>query len=661
MSQVQTLTCQWAQLWTPPERLPLSEWAEKHFNLSTEFATRNGPIKLFGWQREIFDAFTDPRTMEISAMLAIQLVKTLLIQCALAYIIAEDPGPVLLVEPKEKDAETFSKKRLKPMLECCPILRNVMLKDTSKDNTVLSKDFPGGNFTAVSALVPGNLAGRTIRYLLCDEIDKYDVSAGKAGDPIALAKGRTTNFGSLRKIVQTCSPTNEGESRIALAYDVSDKRKPWVPCPHCNAFQVLTFDRVKWGEKLPEHLRGDDPLDLPGPVHYECESCGGYWDDLQRRKACELTKWIAEKPFKGHAGFWISHLYSPWNSLHDLASDFLVAKRNKQTLKVFVTERLAELWKEDGTVPDEQMLYERRESYPFGDEAIVPMGGLFLTAAVDVQESPPRLEVEVVAWGRDKESWSIDYRVIQAQANDQAKTLLPVTSPELWTQLSTLLQRDYRHESGARMPIWLMAIDTGTRPQPVYAFALRHPQPAYNIAGGISVISPRSVVPVKGDDEDLQILSTVSKENAARKRQNVRIVSIGTHACKTELFDNLRHVKPDPDGKPVANCLHFPKYERSYFEGLCSERRVVTNTGDVKWQKVTARNEPLDLKVYNRGAATIFGIDRFKAHQWAELERRLKPPLRVVDSEPASSQPTPKPVTTQRQPQVRRPPMRFKI
>jgi hypothetical protein len=61
---------------------------------------------------------------------------------------------VLLVEPKEKDAETFSKKRLKPMLECCPILRDVMLEDTSKDGTILSKDFPGGNFTAVSALVP---------------------------------------------------------------------------------------------------------------------------------------------------------------------------------------------------------------------------------------------------------------------------------------------------------------------------------------------------------------------------------------------------------------------------------------------------------------------------------------------------------------------------
>jgi phage terminase large subunit GpA-like protein len=37
--------------------------------------------------------------------------------------------------------------------------------------------------------------------------------------------------------------------------------------------------------------------------------------------------------------------------------------------------------------------------------------GLFLTAGVDVQKD--RIEVEVVAWGRGKESWSVDYRVIE--------------------------------------------------------------------------------------------------------------------------------------------------------------------------------------------------------------------------------------------------------
>lgn len=506
-STISQLTQQWAKLFKPPERLSLSEWAEKHFYLSTQFATRNGLVKLHGWQREIFDSFTDPRTTEVSCMLGIQLTKTLFIQAAIAYVIAEDPGPILLLEPKESDAQTFSKKRLKPMLEASPKLRSVMLNDTSKDSTILSKDFPGGNITAVSALVPGNLAGRTIRYLMCDETDKYELSAGKAGDPIALAKGRTTNFGSLRKIVQTCSPTEEGTSRIALAYDNSDQRKPWVPCPKCGHFQILKFEQVKWGEKLPKELRGTDG-DVPGPTFYQCVSCEKFWNDIERRKACELTQWRAERPFKGHAGFWISHLYSPWNSLEDLATDFLQAKRNRETLKVFITERLAELWKEDGTVPDDQILYERREEYAWGQDAVVPSRGLFLVASVDVQENPPRLESSVFAFGRERECWLIDHQVIQCHAADRAETLLPVTAPELWAELDRrVLQHQYLHESGNWMSIWLMAVDTGMRPQPVYDFVLRHPQPHYNAAGGISVPSFRSVVPIKGNDDQYKIVS----------------------------------------------------------------------------------------------------------------------------------------------------------
>ena len=55
----------------------------------------------------------------------------------------------------------------------------------------------------------------------------------------------------------------------------------------------------------------------------------------------------------------------------------------------------------------------------------MPAGGLFLTAGADVQRD--RIEVEVVAWGRGKASWSVDYRVIEgdtARARERTHTLL---------------------------------------------------------------------------------------------------------------------------------------------------------------------------------------------------------------------------------------------
>src|SRR5678815_402586 len=113
-----------------------------------------------------------------------------------------------------------------------------------------------------------------------------------------------------------------------------------------------------------------------------------------------------------------------------------------------------------------------------------------------VQDSPPRLEVEVQAWGRNRENWSISYEVIQGFApNGQ---VLPVTSPELWEKLEELLQRNWKHESGHTLPILAIAIDTGSRPKPVYDFARRHAQLSYSPGTGLRLHAVRTVIPVKG-------------------------------------------------------------------------------------------------------------------------------------------------------------------
>lgn len=580
--------------------------------LSSEYAARAGqPIELFGWQREIFDAYSDPAVETEVLMCGTQLVKTLLIQASTAYDICEDPGPILIVQPKDGDAKSFSKERLAPMLRDCPALRARVseAKGRASSNTIQEKTFPGGTLAIVGAIAPGNLARRSIMRLKCDEVDKYPLSAGTEGDPVDLATERMVTFGARKKRLLCCSPTILGRSRIGKAYEQSDRRKPWVPCPACGQLQILKWGQVKF---KPE-------------AAYECAHCAARWNDAQRKAACEKTVWRAEAPFRGTAGFWISHLYSPWKTLESMVEQYHATKGDRERYRTFVNTTLAELWQEEGETPDEELLFARREKYPFGDKAVVPQRGLFLTAAVDVQDNPPRLEVEVVAWGRNRENWSVDYRVLQHL--DSAGQPMAVTSAELWDKLNTeVLQREYRHESGNMLPIMLMAIDTGKRPKPVYEFALKHPQPAHGPAG-TAVVAIRSVVPIKGSDDALRVISSVSNENAARKRQGIRIVGIGTHCVKQELYDLLRHVKPKIDGAAVPGCYHFPEYERSYFEGLCSEKRVIRQNGtDVAWEKVGGkRNEPLDLKVYNRGAAAIFGIDRMREDQWVAFEEALKP------------------------------------
>jgi phage terminase large subunit GpA-like protein len=134
-------------------------------------------------------------------------------------------------------------------------------------------------------------------------------------------------------------------------------------------------------------------------------------------------------------------------------------------------------------------------------------------------------------------------------------------------ELDKVLAREWNHESGTTMPIMVMGIDTGDRPKPVYDFALRHVQPAYGVAG-IKVHAPRSVCPTKGSStETLRLLAGVSKQDAARKRQGVRIVSIGTAYAKQELFDNLRIPKPLMNMAAPGYC-HHPHYGEEYFPGF---------------------------------------------------------------------------------------------
>ena len=107
---------------------------------------------------------------------------------------------------------------------------------------------------------------------------------------------------------------------------------------------------------------------------------------------------------------------------------------------------LGETWKLLGEAPEWQRLYDRREDYPIGT---VPRGGLFLTASVDIQKD--RIELEVVAWGRGKETWSVGYQVLEGQTAEAA----------VWQKLTALLETYYPAEGGASLPITKFAIDSG--------------------------------------------------------------------------------------------------------------------------------------------------------------------------------------------------------
>ncbi|MGN6109186.1 MAG: phage terminase large subunit family protein, partial [Kofleriaceae bacterium] len=446
----------------PPPKLSLSEWADRHFYLSAESAAEPGRWKTLPYQRGILDAITDPAVKRVSVQKSARVGYTKCINAAIAYFIHQDPCPILVVQPTVEDAEGYSKEEIAPMLRDCEVLAGIVSEATAKTSsqTILNKSYPGGVLSMVGANSGRGLRRVSRRVVIFDEVDGYPPSAGTEGDPVKLGERRADYYWN-RKIIAGSTPLVAGASRIEDLFLAGDRRRYYVPCPHCGHMDFLRFsDRRDNDELARGHVMRWDEGE-PEAAYFVCRACGCVIEETHKRAMLEAGEWRAEGEFSGHASFhiWAAYSLSPNATWGQIATEFLEAKRRPETLRTFVNTVLGETWAERGEAPDYERLYQRRESYAIGS---VPDGPIALTAGVDVQKD--RFVVEVVGWASNKESWSVDAHEIHGD------TALAST----WTKLDELLARTFPGD-GRDLPIAMLAIDSGYNTQMVYNWARNHP------------------------------------------------------------------------------------------------------------------------------------------------------------------------------------------
>lgn len=375
------------------------------------------------------DAFSDPAIETVVVMSSAQVGKTETVNNVIGYFIEQDPSPILTVQPTVDMGKAWSKDRLAPMLRDTPCLKGKVKDVRSRDaeNTVLHKRFPGGHITVSGANSAASLASRPIRIVLCDEISRYPDSAGTEGRPTTLAVKRTTTFYN-RKIGFFSTPTVEG-CEIGELYEGSDKRKYWVPCPHCATFMVLKWKQVVW------------PDGRPDLAVYVCEHCGGEIVDADKMRMIQDGEWRAEADLVKTAGFWINELYSPWVTFAGMAQGWVKAQDSLELLQVFINTSLGEVWKQTVVKASEEVILKARCALA---PQTAPAGAAALTCGIDVQKGGFYFCVR--AWARDYTSWLIHYG------------FLPT-----WGDVEGLLfDSAYPVEgSGQTMRMWRAAIDIG--------------------------------------------------------------------------------------------------------------------------------------------------------------------------------------------------------
>ena len=589
------------ELFAPPPDMTVSQWADAHRRLSPESSASPGKwyTSKVEYLREPMDMVGKPGVRRISIMASAQVGKSSFVENTLGFLMSQDPCPILVVQPTIDAVKMFSKERLAPMLRDTPVLRGIVKDARSRDasNTIMSKQFPGGTLAMVGSNAPSGLASRPIRAVFCDEVDRFELSAGTEGDPINLAVKRTTTFWN-RIIIFVSTPGDKGTSRIEMEFEAGDKRRRWCPCHDCGEYQTLMWSSVIWSD-------GD-----PDTAHYVCEKCGSAWDDFQRNVAVRKGEWRAEKPFNGNVSYHINQLYSPFAMLSDGVRDFLAAKGNANLLKTWVNTFLGETWEDEGARLDWSDVMSHREEYLNR----VPPEVTLITGSVDVQDD--RFEVEFVGWGDDFKSWSIGYHKIYGD----------LSTPQPWQDLRVLLAQTYIHPVFGEMAVRMTCMDSGGHySTDVYKFTQTIPR----------------VAAVKGvGGEGKPMVGKPSRSNLG----GIQLFPLGVDTIKEMVVSRLKVSAQDSAGY----CAFPADRDEEYFRGLTAETlitRFVKGFKRQEWVKTRLRNEPFDLRVYATAALEMLQLD-LNAQRRAALRaamRRVNKQVEapVVKAAAAPKRPTP--------------------
>ena len=566
-------------MFRPPATQTVSEWADQNRVLVSESSAEPGAWRTdrAPYQREIMDAFTQPGVWQIVIMASAQVGKSEIELNMMGCAIDNDPGPMLYIQPTDKVAEDYSKRRIQPMFNACPTLRDKVFKARSRDaaNTITMKTFPGGSLAIIGANSPADLSSKPVRYVFMDETDRFPPSAGTEGDPQELAERRTETFRHNRKIVKTSTPTIKGKSKIEKDYMNGTQEEWHTECPHCHKYSYIRFSDIHFEKEDFTNASGDPDYHVKS-VSWRCPVCKREIGEHECKRL--PAKWVSKNPQaidNGVRSFRLNAFMSPWSDWKEIVWKFLKAHKDPDLLKTFYNTILGETWEIHTNKGLDEALYKRREHY----DAEVPSGVLLLTMGVDTQDN--RLEYEVVGWDRNGQSWGISRGVIPGRAD----------APGVWEEVDALLDREWRLANGMKMRILATFIDSGGHfTTPIYKECAKR--------------ASRRIWPIKGEKGEGKPECRPMKR---AKGEGAKFM-LGVDAGKEGIMFEAAVDTPGP------NYMHFPidhraGYDMEFFRGLISERMEIhrrNGQGIVVWEQFYERNEPLDCRNYARAAYRYF-------------------------------------------------------
>ncbi len=606
----------WRQHVTPAPLENIADWSDQFRQIAK--GPEKGPWRTARtpYLREPMACMSEGSGIERVVMqFATQLGKTEVLYNTIFQRIHRSPMDMMIVQPTLADSKDHSRERFMPTVRRMPEIAARLSKPSSRDESATwqTKSLAGGaTLFFAGANSARSLASKPLGLVCCDEIDGYPLDVDGEGDPLTLIGERMSNY-SDRKLLLCSTPTIRDFSRIESEYLASDRRRYFVPCPHCGEFQHLEWGSdSEWGIKWLKDVNGSA---RPETAVYVCRHCGAAIQEHCKTDMLSAGEWRAEFPgaqMGTVAGFHLNKLYSPvgWRSWRWMVAKWGEARKAAQDgdttkLKSFLNTSLAETWEEQGDRADQHALHKRAEDIPLRQ---VTWGHFVMTMGVDTQGD--RLEAYLWAWGRGMERQLVDRAVFYG---DPA---LPESDPgSPWAQLTDYRRTPVLHASGRAVPLLAVFVDSGGHhTQAVYAYGRAHQHSHVYPVKGMSVAG--KAILGKPSDQDVTWRGT-------KLKGGVKLWPIGTDTAKSEIYGRLRTEQPGP------GYVHLSRHlAPEVFEQLTAERLVTRYSkgrSRLEWIKPNGRrNEALDCAVYALAAAHFVGIDRWREGDWAKWQARVE-------------------------------------
>lgn len=546
--------------------IPVSQWAEKHRVVHE--SSRSGPWRnqVTPYAAGIMDASFFPTVRMISLMKCPQSAGTETVHNCIGYTIDRAPGPILYVFPDETTARENAQDRIIPMLNSSPRLREY-LTGTSDDLGSLRIRLAHLVIYMAWSGSASRLGNKPIRYLVLDELDKYQSSKREATSE-ALAEKRVITWGSRSKIWKLSTPTVL-DGPIDRAFKSSEARFRYhVVCPLCGCEMSMSFEQVRWPKDC------DDPVRVLSRQlgWYECQHCRGRLADAERDLAVRKGLWREETSgleLSAHlenfrpisVGFHIPSLISPFYSLSAIASKLMAYELapSMELLKDLQNNYRAEPWEQQYTLRDEDAVLALCDDRPRGKVPgpVAPeakpetSAGRIqrvscLLAGVDTQKSHFRYVIRAFGFGELEESW-----LIQCGTADTLDALDAI----LWRNI-------YTDPDGVEHKVRAAMIDAmGGRTAEIYRYALKHRGRVYPWQGVRSMTQPYTPTP--------QEYYPDTKGNKIKIPGGINLWRCDTTFFKNDLAHKLS-IHPDDPG-----AFHLHSNEKGeleeYAREMCAE------------------------------------------------------------------------------------------